>query len=164
VCRPARSRTTARASAQACRSGSMAPSRRRSLSSIPTTAKGAAKSDRARRGLETGAHLPARAPAGLALPPVRFLPDGSYPAELYPSADDRRRGRGGLLLRVVEFHRQGNRSHHFFIILVDSLCSLDYRGMGGISFWLAAFRFCVLVEGQRSCASHLQDGHGPPSP
>jgi hypothetical protein len=64
----------------------------------------------ARRVLERGAHLLARAPAGLDLPAVRGLADGSYLAELYPSAADRRRGRGGLLVRVIEYtHDDPNR-------------------------------------------------------
>lgn len=64
----------------------------------------------ARRVLATGAHLLARAPAGLALPAVRALPDGSYLAELYPCADDRRRGKGGLPVRVIEYtHDDPNR-------------------------------------------------------
>jgi hypothetical protein len=64
----------------------------------------------AKRVLATGAHLLARAPAGLALPPLRALPDGSYLAELYPSVAARRRGKGGLLVRVIEYtHDDPNR-------------------------------------------------------
>jgi hypothetical protein len=57
----------------------------------------------ARRVLRTGAHLLARVPAGLALPPERRLADGSYLARLYPRAEDRTRGRGGLAVRVIEY-------------------------------------------------------------
>jgi hypothetical protein len=57
----------------------------------------------ARRVVRSGAHLLARAPAGLALPPERRLADGSYLAHLYPSAEDRARGRGGLPVRVIEY-------------------------------------------------------------
>jgi hypothetical protein len=57
----------------------------------------------AHRVIEVGAHLLARAPAGLALPVERRLPDGSYLRALYPSAGDRARRRGGLALRVIEY-------------------------------------------------------------
>jgi hypothetical protein len=59
--------------------------------------------DLARRVVRSGAHLLARVPAGLALPPERRLADGSYLAQLYPSAEDRARGRGGLPVRVIEY-------------------------------------------------------------
>jgi len=53
----------------------------------------------ARRVVESGAHLLARAPAGLALRPARRLADGSYLAELAPP-----RGRGSPLpVRVIEY-------------------------------------------------------------
>src|SRR5262245_48745073 len=57
----------------------------------------------ARRVLQSGAHLLARVSAGLALPPERLLADGSYLTRLYPSAEDRARGRGGLPVRVIEY-------------------------------------------------------------
>jgi hypothetical protein len=57
----------------------------------------------ARRVLRCGAHLLARVPAGLALPPERRLADGSYLARLYPSAEDRAHDRGGLPVRVIEY-------------------------------------------------------------
>jgi hypothetical protein len=74
----------------------------------------------ARRVLATDAHLLARAPAGLVLPAVRVLPDGSYLAELYPSAEARRQGKGGLLVRVIEYthddpHRPGAGEKHRLI-------------------------------------------------
>jgi hypothetical protein len=57
----------------------------------------------ARRVLQSGAHLLARVPAGLALPAERRLADGSYLAALYPSAEDRAHCRGGLPVRVIEY-------------------------------------------------------------
>jgi hypothetical protein len=55
----------------------------------------------ARRVVRSGAHLLARAPAGLPLPPRRRLADGSYLAELKPP-----RGRavdGPLTVRVIDY-------------------------------------------------------------
>lgn len=63
-----------------------------------------------RRVCATGAHLLARVQAGLLLHPRRRLADGSYLAKLYPSATARRRDRGGLLIRVIEYtHDDPNR-------------------------------------------------------
>jgi hypothetical protein len=56
-----------------------------------------------RQALARGAHLLARVQVGLELQPVRRLGDGSYLAELYPSARARRRGEGGLSVRVIEY-------------------------------------------------------------
>src|SRR5262249_27398681 len=64
----------------------------------------------ARRVLATGAHLRAGVQAGLPLEPTRRLADGSYLARLYPSAEARRQGKGGLLVRVIEYtHDDPNR-------------------------------------------------------
>lgn len=64
----------------------------------------------ARRVCAAGAHLLARAPAGLSLPPLRRLTDGSYLAELHPRAAARERQRRGLLVRVIEYtHDDPNR-------------------------------------------------------
>ena len=64
----------------------------------------------ARRIIEAGAHLLARAPAGLTPPVDRRLPDGSHLTALYSSAGDRVRRRGGPPLRVIEYtHDDPNR-------------------------------------------------------
>jgi hypothetical protein len=65
--------------------------------------------DLARRVIQGGAHLLARAPAGLALPLERRLADGSYRAAPYPSAEDRARGRGGLAVRAIEYTHDDTR-------------------------------------------------------
>jgi hypothetical protein len=62
------------------------------------------------RVIQTGAHLLARAPAGLPLPVEQRLPDGSYRTVLYGSATDKAQRRGGLPLRVIEYtHDDPNR-------------------------------------------------------
>jgi hypothetical protein len=71
----------------------------------------------ARRVCASGAHLLARVPAGLALPPVQRLADGSYLAELHPAAAARDGYRHGLLVRVIEYthddpHRPGCGERH----------------------------------------------------
>jgi hypothetical protein len=70
-----------------------------------------------RRVLATGAHLLARVQTRLTLTPLRRLADGSYLAKLYPSAEARRRDRGGLEVRVIEYthddpHRPGCGERH----------------------------------------------------
>ena len=55
------------------------------------------------RVLATGAHLLARVQVRLTLTPLRRLADGSYLARLYPSGEAREQGRGGLLVRVIEY-------------------------------------------------------------
>jgi hypothetical protein len=63
-----------------------------------------------RRVLATGAHLLARVQLGRELRPLRRLADGSYLAELRPPAEARRRGEGGLTVRVIEYtHDDPNR-------------------------------------------------------
>jgi hypothetical protein len=54
----------------------------------------------AARVVRTGAHLLARVPAGAALPPARWLTDGSYLSELRPP---RRHPGPGLTVRVIEY-------------------------------------------------------------
>jgi hypothetical protein len=76
----------------------------------------------ARRVVQAGAHLLARAPAGLDLGPARPLPDGSYLADLRPP--DRAPG-PPLTVRVIEYtHDDPNRPgcgerHRLLTDLVD---------------------------------------------
>jgi hypothetical protein len=53
--------------------------------------------------LARGAHLLARIKKDLIFQPLRRLDDGSYLAQLYPSAADRRLDRQGLLVRIIEY-------------------------------------------------------------
>lgn len=50
-----------------------------------------------------GAQVLGRVPAGVILEPIRRLPDGTFLAKVYPDASHRRRDRGGLLVRIVEY-------------------------------------------------------------
>jgi hypothetical protein len=57
-----------------------------------------------------GAHRLARVKSNTILRPIRRLADGSYLAQIYPSAADRRRDLRGLLVRVIEYtHDDPNR-------------------------------------------------------
>jgi hypothetical protein len=56
-----------------------------------------------RRVCASGAHLLARVPANLALPPLQRLTDGSYVAELAPAAATGDRHRRGVRVRVIEY-------------------------------------------------------------
>jgi hypothetical protein len=49
------------------------------------------------------AHLLARIKANLIFTPIRVLGDGSYLAQFYRSAADRRADRGGILVRIIEY-------------------------------------------------------------
>jgi Insertion element 4 transposase N-terminal/Transposase DDE domain len=50
-----------------------------------------------------GAHLLARIKSNLVFTPLKRLPDGSFLAQLYPSAGHRRRDEGGLVVRIIEY-------------------------------------------------------------
>lgn len=50
-----------------------------------------------------GAHLLARIKSNLIFEPIRELADGSYLAKLFRSAADRRKGRNGILVRIIEY-------------------------------------------------------------
>ena len=73
-----------------------------------------------------GAHLLARAKSNLVFRDRRRLPDGSYLAQLYASKKDRRRGRGGLTVRVIDYTfddpgRPGSgQRHRLLTTLLDS--------------------------------------------
>lgn len=55
----------------------------------------------------TGAELLWRVRRNIQLPCEKRLPDGSYLSRIYPSQQDRRRGRNGIVVRVVEYRLEG---------------------------------------------------------
>ena len=55
----------------------------------------------------TGAELLWRVKKNLLLPRERQLPDGSYWSRAYASDKDRRRGTGGVVVRVIEYRLEG---------------------------------------------------------
>jgi hypothetical protein len=59
--------------------------------------------------LKTGADLLWRVKKNLTLPVEERLPDGSYLSTVYPSTTDRRNGRSGLRVRVVEYRLLGEQ-------------------------------------------------------
>jgi len=50
-----------------------------------------------------GVKVLARIASYLKLKPLRYLPDGSYVAKVYPSPHDRVMNRGGIVVRVIEY-------------------------------------------------------------
>ena len=55
----------------------------------------------------TGADLLWRIKKNIQLPCEQRLPDGSYLSRIYPSVKDRRHGRRGVVVRVIEYHLVG---------------------------------------------------------
>jgi len=55
----------------------------------------------------TGADLLWRVKKNLLLPREKCLPDGSYLSRIYASGSDRRRGTGGVIVRVIEYRLEG---------------------------------------------------------
>ena len=55
----------------------------------------------------TGADLLWRVRKNIHLPCEKRLPDGSYLSRIYPSQQDQRRGRNGIVVRVIEYHLEG---------------------------------------------------------
>ncbi|MEO7650546.1 MAG: IS4 family transposase [Bryobacteraceae bacterium] len=55
----------------------------------------------------TGADLLWRARKNIHLPCEKRLPDGSYLSRIYPSQQDQRRGRNGIVVRVIEYRLEG---------------------------------------------------------
>ena len=55
----------------------------------------------------TGADLLWRVKKNLLLPREKRLPDGSYLSRIYASGSDRRRGTGGVIVRVIEYRLEG---------------------------------------------------------
>jgi hypothetical protein len=56
---------------------------------------------------DTGADLLWRMKSNAVLPCHQRLKDGSYLSKIYPSAEDRRRDRGGRVVRVIEYTLEG---------------------------------------------------------
>jgi Transposase DDE domain. len=55
----------------------------------------------------TGADLLWRVKKNILLPCEKRLPDGSYLSRIYPSQQDQRRGRNGIVVRVIEYRLEG---------------------------------------------------------
>jgi Insertion element 4 transposase N-terminal/Transposase DDE domain len=55
----------------------------------------------------TGADLLWRVRKNIQLPCDKRLPDGSYLSRIYPSQQDQRRGRNGIVVRVIEYRLEG---------------------------------------------------------
>jgi len=55
----------------------------------------------------TGADLLWRVRKNIQLPCEKRLPDGSYLSRIYPSQQDQRRGRNGIVVRVIEYRLEG---------------------------------------------------------
>jgi hypothetical protein len=55
----------------------------------------------------TGADLLWRVRRNIHLPCEKRLPDGSYLSRIYPSQQDQRRGRNGIVVRVIEYRLEG---------------------------------------------------------
>ena len=55
----------------------------------------------------TGADLLWRVRKNIHLPCEKRLPDGSYLSRIYPSQQDQRRGRKGIVVRVIEYRLEG---------------------------------------------------------
>ena len=55
----------------------------------------------------TGAELLWRVRRNIHLPCEKRLPDGSYLSRIYPSQQDQRRGRNGIVVRVIEYRLEG---------------------------------------------------------
>jgi len=60
-----------------------------------------------RQAAATGADLLWRVSKNVLLPCEKRLPDGSYRSRIYPSQQDRRRQRNGVVVRVIEYRLEG---------------------------------------------------------
>lgn len=82
--------------------------------------------ERVKAVMATKAHLLARVPGHWKLGPVERLKDGSYLARVYRNASDRKHGRGGIEVRVIEYtlddpNRPGHgRTHRLLTTLKDA--------------------------------------------
>jgi hypothetical protein len=64
-----------------------------------------------------GVHLLARLSKGMILKPIKLLSDGSYLAKIYANSHDRKKDRGGIVVRVVKYQlndpqRVGHQEEH----------------------------------------------------
>ncbi len=60
-----------------------------------------------KQAADTGADLLWRVRKNIHLPCEKRLPDGSYLSRIYPSQQDQRRGRNGIVVRVIEYRLEG---------------------------------------------------------
>jgi len=70
-----------------------------------------------------GAHLLARIKCNLVFEPTEVLPDGSCLAKMYPSPADRKKGSGGIVVRVIEYTLEGRgdgKVHRLLTTLLDA--------------------------------------------
>jgi hypothetical protein len=74
--------------------------------------------------LAKGAHLLARIKSNLVFEPTKELPDGSFLAKMYPSPWDRKKDRGGIEVRIIEYTLEGRGKegevHRLLTTLVDA--------------------------------------------
>jgi hypothetical protein len=59
------------------------------------------------QAVATGADLLWRVRKNILLPCEKRLPDGSYLSRIFPSQQDQRRGRNGIVVRVIEYRLEG---------------------------------------------------------
>lgn len=76
---------------------------------------------------DKGVHILGRLKAGMALEPTQELPDGSYLSKVYRNGYDRKKGRNGLVVRVIEYtlddpQRVGHDQKH---VLITSLLDCE---------------------------------------
>jgi len=60
-----------------------------------------------KQAVATGADLLWRVRKNILLPCEKRLPDGSFLSRIYPSQQDQRRGRNGVVVRVIEYRLEG---------------------------------------------------------
>jgi hypothetical protein len=70
-----------------------------------------------KRALRENVAVLARVKSGLILKPIRYLTDGSYLAKIYPTPNERRKDRHGIIVRVIRYklddpRRVGHEEEH----------------------------------------------------
>jgi hypothetical protein len=76
--------------------------------------------------LRRNAHLLARIKSNLVFEPTKVLPDGSYLAKMYPSPADRKKDKGGVVVRIIEYtltdpkRPQKQTQHRLLTTLLDA--------------------------------------------
>ncbi len=80
-----------------------------------------------KKAMRTGAEQLWRVPKNLTLPCVERLEDGSYVSKIYPSPANRKRGRHGIVVRVIEYELEGiaNKDEGEVYRLVTTLLNPD---------------------------------------